>query len=149
MKAIRSPLNAPSTHRLKIRGCRVQAWIGIYPHEQAQRSTLIFDLDIDVDARRAARSDRIEDTVDYARVIEDLRRDLSERRFFLVEAMSEFVADRIIRKYGAERVHLTIIKQSIVDQVDGVGVEVERFSAVDTAVASGRIHPHVPVRTIL
>lgn len=136
MRYVSSPASHQVTHCLKIRGCRVLAWVGIYPHEQTQRSSLIFDVDIDIDARKAAQSDNIKDTVDYASVVEVIRNELLDRRFFLVEALSDFVADCIIRRFHVSRVRLTIMKGAVVSGVEGVGVQVERFAPVDMSNAS-------------
>ena len=114
------------THRLQVRRCEVDTWIGVYPHEQARRTTLLFDLDLDVDASVAAASDRIGDTVDYAEVVADLRRCLHDQRHFLVEALAEFVAARLLDRYGALRVRVAITKQSVLERVASVGVEIER-----------------------
>jgi len=125
-----SQVTPEPSHRILIRGCQVDTWVGVYEHEQQQRSTVVFDLDLDVDARLAARMDRIYDTVDYALVVADIRQSLFDRRFHLIEAMAEFVAQRILERFVASRIRLTIFKGPVLDRVDSVGVEIERFSTV-------------------
>jgi len=115
------------SHRLLIRRCEVLTWIGVYEHEQAQPTRLLFDLDIDVDARLAAATDRIGDAVDYGAIVADLRECLAQERNYLLETLSEFVADRILSRFNAGRVRLSVCKIGILDGVGSVGVEIERF----------------------
>lgn len=116
-----------STHRLQIRRCEVATWIGVYEHEQTQRTTLLLDLDLDVDASAASAADRIDQTVDYAQVVQDLRDCLFDRRHFLVEALADFVAQRLLAEFAAHRVRVAVAKQAVLEGVASVGVEVERF----------------------
>ena len=122
----RSP-SGPHTHRLQIRRCEVTTWIGVYAHEQTQRSTVLFDLDLDVDARAASAGDQIGDTVDYGLVVEDLRGCLHDKRHQLVEALADFVADRLLARFAVLRVKVSVAKPSVLPGVASVGVEVERL----------------------
>jgi len=115
------------THRLLIRRCAVSTWIGAYAHERHQPTTLMFDIDIDVDARRAAATDRIGDTLCYAEIVEDLRRHLADQSHHLLERLSEVVAERILHRHAACRVRVVVVKIGILPGVDEVGVEIERF----------------------
>lgn len=128
MATPRLQLKTTATHRLLIRGCKVDTWVGVYEHERAQRSTVVFDIDLEIDGRQAAKDDRIDHTVDYALVVADIRQSLFDRRFHLIEAMADFVAQRILQKFGAIEVKLVIFKGSVLDRVDNVGVQIERFA---------------------
>ena len=121
------------THRLQIRRCEVDTWIGVYEHEQSRRTTLLFDIDLDIDGRRAAAGDRIGDTVDYGSVVEDLRRGLRDQRHYLVETLADHVADRILRQFNVVRVRVAVAKQAVLEGVASVGVEVERYQQACTA----------------
>lgn len=123
------PASPRATHRLQIRRCEVDTWIGVYEHEQAQRTTLLFDLDLDIDARAASATDRIGETVDYGEVVEALRHGLRDQRHFLVEALADFVADRLLARFPLLRVRVAIAKQHVLQGVGSVGVEVDRSRA--------------------
>jgi dihydroneopterin aldolase len=119
--------NPSSTHCVQIRRCEVATWIGVYEHEQAQRMTLIFDIDLDVDANAASAADRIDQTVDYVKVVQDLRDCLHDRRHFLIETLADFVAQRLLNQFTAQRVRVNVAKHAVLEGVASVGVEVERF----------------------
>lgn len=114
------------THRLQIRSCEVDTWIGVYEHEQVQRTTVLFDLDLDLDGRAASSADHIVETVDYARVVEDLRNGLRDRRHHLVESLADHVAERLLSRFALLRVRVAVAKRSVIQGVASVGVEVER-----------------------
>lgn len=133
------------SHRLLIRRCAIATWIGVYEHEQALRTRLLFDVDLDIDARLAAAGDHIDDTVDYGRVVEDLRACLYDKRYHLLEALADFVADRILQRYSVVRVRLTVSKLAVLEDVDSVGVEVERYPTSqhrshERTIAPGALH---------
>lgn len=115
------------SHRLLIRRCEVATWIGVYAHEQTQRTTLLFDLDLDIDGRLAAAGDSLDDTVDYGQVVADLRACLYDKRHRLVETLADFVADRVLQRFSVSRARVAVVKQSVLEGVVGVGVEVERY----------------------
>lgn len=133
MKLPGDPMIPLHTHRLQIRRCEVDTWIGVYEHEQTQRTKLLFDLDLDIDGRRAAAGDCLGDTVDYGSVVEDLRRCLHNKRHYLVETLADHVADRILRQFNVVRVRVAVAKQAVLEGVASVGVEVERYQQACTA----------------
>lgn len=120
------PLIQQHTHRLQIRRCEIATWIGVYEHEQAGRTTLLFDLDLDIDGRKASAADRIGETVDYGEVVQDLRCCLHDKRHQLVESLVDFVADRLLDRFAALRVRVAISKVAVLPGVASVGVEVVR-----------------------
>ncbi len=87
----------------------------------------MMDLDIEVAASRAGESDDLGDTIDYGAVVDDLRECLAGKGYYLLERLAEFVAGRILSKYGAARVRVKVAKIGIVKDVGLVGVDLERF----------------------
>jgi len=120
---------AQTSHRLFIRQCLVTTWIGVYEHEQLRPTGLLFDIDLDVDGRLAASSDRIADTVDYASVVDDLRVSLAQQRHRLLERLADAVAQRILARFRVWRVRVSVAKVGILEDVAQVGVEVVRYQS--------------------
>lgn len=120
------PDDAVSSHRLFIRDCRVSTWIGVFEHEQLKPTMLSFDIDLDVDGRQAADSDQIDDTVNYADVVEDLRASLADQRHRLLERLVDAVASRILSRFPVFRVRVRVAKLGILPDVAQVGVEIIR-----------------------
>lgn len=127
MPLLRDSPNITYSHRLFIKDCSVQTWIGVYEHEQKTPTILIFNIELDVDARQAASSDLIGDTVDYAVVVSFLREYLRNARHRLLETLTQQVADQIFSTFNVSRVRLSVAKTGILEGVASVGVEIVRF----------------------
>ena len=109
-----------------IRDCSVSTVIGVHEHERTQPLALLMDLDIEIAASTAGETDRIGDTVDYAVVVDRIRRELADKRYFLLERLAEFVADLVLEAFGALRVRLKVAKTGIIPGVGQVGVVINR-----------------------
>ena len=62
------------TDRILIRGLRLFGYHGVNPEEKIQGQRFEIDADLYVNMAKACHSDRVEDTVSYAKVIKTLRR---------------------------------------------------------------------------
>lgn len=111
---------------------RVDAHVGIYEREKAAPQALEISLTFGV-PDEAARDDDIAKTIDYAVVIERVRRELAARHFNLLETLGEYVIGLMLNEFGAPWVKISIAKIGIAKGVRRVGVQIER--------ASGAIRP--------
>lgn len=109
-----------------LHGLRVDAVIGIWDWERQFKQTLEIDLDLGTDVRPAARSDSIDDTVDYKAVTKRVMRLAEEGGFLLVERLAQTIADTLFAEFGILWVKIRINKKSAVRQVRDVGVQIER-----------------------
>lgn len=123
----------PSLDQIFIRELRAPAWIGIYDWEQRQPQQLEFDLDLFVATAQAGGTDDIRDTVDYGKVVERIRAALADRKFNLLEALAEAIAQLLLREFSVQRVRVSVAKIAHMRDVKRVGVAIER--SVGTAPA--------------
>ena len=107
---------------------KLDALIGIYAWEHEVPQTIQLDLEIAVDAARCARSGKISDTVDYAKVVERIRQVLSGRHFTLIEKLAEELASVIMSEFGTPWVRLTVAKLAPIRGVRKLGIRIERGS---------------------
>ena len=77
------------TDRILIRGLRLFGYHGVNPEEKIQGQRFEIDADLYVNLAKACHSDRVEDTVSYAKVIKTLRRVFTERTNDLLERTAE------------------------------------------------------------
>ncbi len=105
---------------------RIEALIGVFDWERRIRQSLVFDIEMATDIRRAAETDDLQYTLDYgavaARVIEFV--EASEYR--LVETLVEKVASIIREEFHVPWVRIRINKQGAVPGVRDIGVIIER-----------------------
>jgi dihydroneopterin aldolase len=106
--------------------------LSLYTHhgvEAAERETgqrLVFDLSFQLDSCDATVTDRVEDTVDYADVCQEVALAAQERSYSTLERLCAAIADRMIDRYGADVVSVRATKPEppIPLPVDEVSVEV-------------------------
>jgi dihydroneopterin aldolase len=99
--------------------------LGVGDLEKSWVQKVTLDVELYLDLSRAARSDRIEDTVDYQRVYELVREVSEARKYHLVEALAHQIATGVIDRFGAERVVVRVRKLSLPFDADLNCVEVE------------------------
>ena len=104
---------------------RVDARVGVYAREVAAAQRLELNITFGVpDA--AAEQDRLDDTIDYARVIERIRLELGQRHFNLLETLGEYVVALLLDEFGAPWVKIHIAKVGVMRGVRRVGVYIQR-----------------------
>ena len=111
-----------------INDLRIETIIGIYDWERKIRQTVSLDLEMAADIRKAAATDRIEDTLNYKAIAKHLIAYVSDSEFQLVETLAENVADIVHSEFGVPWLRLTLRKPGAVRGSRDVGVIIERGS---------------------
>jgi dihydroneopterin aldolase len=109
-----------------VEGFTGQTVIGIHDSELHRPQTIRIDLTAGVPRPAACDTDQIADTIDYGVVRERLHRLLKEHRLTLLESFAETVAEILIREFGAHWVRVVVVKPRKFDDVESVGVAIER-----------------------
>lgn len=109
-----------------LNGLTVETIIGIFDWERETRQPVVFDFEMAADVRKAAATDRIEDTVDYKSIAKRVIQYVEDSEFFLVETLAEHVAAIILEEFGVSWVRLRLNKAGAVRYAGDVGVVIER-----------------------
>jgi len=109
-----------------IEGFVGQTVIGIDVSELRDTQPVRISLAIGVPSIGACMTDRIEDTVNYAAVHDALHVLLASHGVQLLERLDEKVAQLLIADFGAHWVRVSIAKPAKFDDVEAVGVVIER-----------------------
>jgi 7,8-dihydroneopterin aldolase/epimerase/oxygenase len=109
-----------------IRDLRIETVIGIYDWERRIRQVVILDLDMATEIKTAAKSGKIEDTLDYKAVAKCVTQLVSTQEFQLVETLAEKVAALILDEFKIKQVKVTVHKPGAVSGSKSVGVSIER-----------------------
>lgn len=109
-----------------IRELKVDTVVGIYDWEKKMHQHVVLDIEMGTDIARAAKSDSIEDTLDYKTVAKRVSQFVHESRFGLVETMAEKVAELIMGEFRVPWVKITLHKPGAVSGSRSVGVVIER-----------------------
>lgn len=110
-----------------LRDFRLKTLIGVYEWEHQVPQTIQFDLEIGLPAGyHAPQSDNVQDTIDYAKVVETIKASLAERHFQLVEALAEHIAQLVMTRFGSPWIRVTVTKLGLIAEVKQLGVMIER-----------------------
>jgi dihydroneopterin aldolase len=105
---------------------RVDMLIGVYDWERRVPQTVQLDLEIGIPDRGGPRSDRIGETIDYAKVIARIKDSLRQNRFLLVERLAEHLAELVMTEFKAPWVKINVSKLAVEKDVKRVGITIER-----------------------
>jgi dihydroneopterin aldolase len=115
--------------RIVLKGLQVFARHGLLPEEKTLGQRFAIDVTACLDLRAAGRSDDYKQTVCYDALTRLVIETVTTKRFYLIEAAAEAVAETVLATFPAiERVAVEIRKPAAaIDAVfDHVGVVVER-----------------------
>jgi dihydroneopterin aldolase len=113
---------------VEVTGLSLYTRHGVSDAEREIGQRLVFDIAFELDECDATVTDRVEDTVDYGEVCEQVALAAQERQYRTLERLCTAVADRLIDRFGAESVRVKATKPEppIPLPVEEVSVEVWR-----------------------
>lgn len=95
---------------VELHGLSIYTHHGVSDAEQEIGQRLEFDVTFDVPDCDAVLTDRIEDTIDYAEVADIVVLAATERSYRTLERLSHVVGERLMERYGCERVRVRAAK---------------------------------------
>ena len=105
---------------------KIDTVIGIYDWERATRQTVILDLEMGTDIRKAAASEDIEDALNYKAVAKRLIDFVGGSEFQLVETLAERIAELVLKEFPVPWLRLRLNKRGAVRGARDVGIIIER-----------------------
>jgi dihydroneopterin aldolase len=113
---------------IEISGLSLFTHVGVTEAEREVGQRLLLDLRIDVGDCDATLTDRVEDTIDYAKVCDTANLVAQQRSYRTLERLCAAIADRVLEQYGANAVWVKAAKPEppIALPVTEVSVEVWR-----------------------
>ena len=122
--------DAAPTVTIEISGLSLYTRHGVSEAERELGQRLVFDVVFELDECDATVTDRVEDTIDYADVCEQVALTAQGRSYRTLERLCAAVAERLAERYGAESVRVKAAKPEppIPLPVDEVSVEVWKES---------------------
>jgi dihydroneopterin aldolase len=118
-----------------IEGYLGQTVIGIHPSEFHATQPLVIDVHAGVPHAMACDSDHITDTIDYGVVRDRLDALMLDHGVTLLEALAERIAQMLLIDFGAVWVRVKVVKPRKFDNVQAVGVQIERRRTATSATA--------------
>lgn len=110
-----------------VNGLQIDCIVGVYEHERLTPQRVVIDVELDYDFAAAARTDAIDEAVNYAAVAEQVSELVQRRKFQLIETMAEETTLMIFAAWPAVvAIRLTIRKPAAIPAAQSSFVRVER-----------------------
>jgi dihydroneopterin aldolase len=112
--------------KIFIHALKTEAIIGIFDWERQVKQTVIVDIEISADIRKAALSDSIDDTLNYKRIAKRVLSFIEGSSFHLVETLADHIAMLLLEDFGLAWVRISLSKPGAIRSSRDVGVILER-----------------------
>jgi dihydroneopterin aldolase len=112
--------------KIFIHALKSEAIIGIFDWERQVKQTVLIDLELSADIRKAALTDAIADTLNYKAVAKRILSFVDASQFHLVETLAEHIAMLVLEDFGVAWVSIKLSKPGAVRSSRDVGVALER-----------------------
>ncbi|MFZ5592751.1 MAG: dihydroneopterin aldolase [Pseudomonadota bacterium] len=109
-----------------LRDLRIETVIGVYEWERRIKQTIILDIEMGTDIRKAAQTDSLDDTLNYKAVAKRLIEFVGNSQFQLVETLAERIAEIVLGEFQVPWLRLQVNKQGAVRGARDVGIIIER-----------------------
>lgn len=87
--------NFADSDRIILAGLAFYGYHGVMPEESKLGQRFRVDLEVGLDLQEAGRTDAVESTISYAHIHELVEEAFSEKRFKLIEALAQHIANRL------------------------------------------------------
>jgi len=116
--------------RIELRGMSFQGRHGVRPEERAQAQEFKVDIRVEVDLAAAARTDHLDDTVDYRRLRAAAQEVIEGAPKKLLESLAGEIADRILELPRVHSVSVRIAKRpASMQPIEAAAVRIYRTRA--------------------
>ncbi len=116
------------TDKIIIQGIEFYGYHGDLPQERELGQRFLVDVELVTDCRQAGISDRIEETIDYARVVKRVNEIGCNEQYHLIEALAERIAEALLTEFSPGEVLIRVTKPAtpVPTRLRGVSVEIRR-----------------------
>ncbi len=113
---------------VEIRGLRLSGIVGVLPEEQVRAQPLEIDVDLVCDQSASGLSDDLDDTVNYAAVIDRVQQIVEGGHPALLEFLAARIAEGCLDDPRVERVTVAVrkLRPPVPQAVDTTGVRITR-----------------------
>ena len=95
---------------IKINEIQLFGYHGLYQEEKENGQNFIISLLIDIDYKD--KSDKIENTLDYADIIDKVKNIFSEKRYNLIESLAAEISENLMTNQKIKSLDISIKKES-------------------------------------
>ena len=116
---------SPSGDHLFIENFSISCRVGTTAEERVHPQKIMLCLKVFLDLKRAGKTDRMESTLNYAEIIDQIRTVTSKGEYQLVERVAESIAQKILENKKVSAVEIKVGKKVFQD-MDSIGAQIVR-----------------------
>ena len=116
---------------IELSGIVLHGFHGVLEEERRDGQRFLVDVELDLEHEQAARTDLIDDAVDYRGIVARVREISDARSYHLLEAFTAAIADALVEEWPVTAVRVRVRKPDVVldPPVEYAAVSVERRRA--------------------
>ena len=95
---------------IKINEIQLFGYHGLYEEEKENGQNFIISLSIDIDY--IDNNDKIENTLDYTKIFNEVKDTFNQKRYNLIESLAVAISDNLMRNKKIKSLDISIKKQS-------------------------------------
>jgi D-erythro-7,8-dihydroneopterin triphosphate epimerase len=111
---------------IEIEDLLIRAIVGVNPDERENRQDVLITVRLEADLRPAARTDSIDDAINYKSIKKSIIAFVEQSSFQLVETLAEEIAQICLKDSRVQRVRVHLRKPGALRFARTVGVCIER-----------------------
>ena len=109
-----------------INNLQVETIIGIFSWEREVRQVVSVDLVMEFDNKQAAKSDDIEDALDYKKIGKRVSNYVERSKFKLVERLAEQIAKLVLKEFPVSNLTVSVTKPGALRGSESAGISITR-----------------------
>ena len=109
-----------------IKDLEVEAVIGVYDWEREVRQLISINLEMNFNTKKAGRSDRIDDALDYKKISKRIIELTESSKCKLIESLAQKIAKTVLSEFPVSSVIVTVEKPGALRGSKSVGVTIKR-----------------------
>jgi len=109
-----------------INNLQVETIIGIFDWEREVRQVVSIDLEMEFDNKKAAKSDDIEDALDYKKIGKRIIAFVEKSKYKLVERLAEQIAKLVLKEFPVSSLVVSVNKPGAMRGSESVGIRITR-----------------------
>ncbi len=102
-----------NSDQIHIHDLVIPCYVGITEQERALSQDLFLSLTLTAPLEKAGLSDQLKDTVDYGKIMNDLRLLLQGKTFWLIEKVAESAAQMVLKNFSIKEVLVQVSKRTL------------------------------------
>ncbi|MBI2981361.1 MAG: dihydroneopterin aldolase [Deltaproteobacteria bacterium] len=109
--------------KLRIKNLRFRTIIGTHDRERKVEQEIVIQIEAEIDGAKAARTDKLQDALNYKKLTDEITKLVESSQFFLIEKMAQVILALLMKNKKVIHAKVEIEKPGALDTADSVSIE--------------------------